>query len=814
MEPGEFVFYNDGSSEWEALVQQVTGPGILIRIIDAAWRAPRDARVNAAELRPLAKPGRSVFYNDGSSFWEAVVNYVTGPVCVIRVTDPAWKPAPVLRVSVTELRPRTLLVTTPQIALTGVAYLGPGRNTDGGEAIHRSDLETEKVDGIQYIRLYLSVPTADDFKGAGKKDGRAVTGYKDVQQDPDTGRIIISTGVNRMLWVGGGRPLRAVKWAEKYIVEHAGLAEEQEKILVVEEAKAARARQKGHFSDRDVTHFGRLKNPSVKQAQRFQRQNAKLEEENKKLSDAEEAIKTATAKAKFHRSITNPLIRTYLFPLETFNKIVSHAVPENESAKPAYATRTFNVDRHYEPNQYGFRGPDLDTLREQALKGSLITYAYRPEEVDPRTSGEVRHIDELRERLGIPLRTLNTSQFTQGTGFAKRAKFAGAADTLSMMYGTWLNATQRTLNPFLEGKGQKIPYFVRKQMLDEFLKEHGINSTQPQAVKEFMETVVAPWATQNMIADVMANDYDRIQKDENVTAKSTHKEDFAKARESAPVERKRLEILGRCLADQLKFASEPKSYVDLVITTRPDIESYYDKICAKSEDYSFYAHSQMVLGQFLKLSQLPRDGARVVPAPVIIKAILFHDMEKVNSKLQYGKDGEHVLTVNELKKFGAIFATEEELATAVALVDSDPFGDYFKAKKPNPVATFRIIAGIARRRGIGRLRLKSFFLDFHQYYQADFSSYTSAAGYKQKNGSAVRGKPVFNRFFQMSGHTIKVAMDEPRFLYSDEDGYEAKYQQLRMLFSTNKIKQLMQAWDEEEQAKNDDYRQKFLREQR
>ncbi|MFL5348738.1 MAG: hypothetical protein ACJ8AT_28415 [Hyalangium sp.] len=764
------------------------------------------------------KPGQSVYYNDGSSDWEAVVNYVTGPVCMIRITDPAWRAPRVTRVNVAELRARTLTVTTPQIAIPGVSYLGPSRNTEGGEAIHRSDFETEEIRGVHYIRLYLSVPTAADFKGTGKQDGKAVSKFKDVQQDPDTGRIIISSGDNRMLWVGGGRPLRAIKWAEKYVVEHAGLTKEQEDRLALENPKLERALRQVSFLEKDVEAFSKLKNPTLKQSKRIQLNSTKLDEERKKLREAEEVVKEATAKANFHRTITNPLIRTYLFPLERFNEIVSHAVPESENAKPIYAERSFNVDRHYEPNQYGFRGADLDTLREEALPGSLITYAYRPEEVDPRTAGEVRHIDALRERLGIPLRTLSTSQFTQGTGFAKRDKFASSADNLGMLYGTWLNSLQqplqRTRNPFLDGKGGKIPYFRRKELLDKFLDEHNIDKNQPQAIKKFMEEVVSPWASQNMIAHVMAEDYDRIQKDENVTAKGGRSENFAKVKESAPVERKRLEILGKCLDGFVKFKSTPKQYVDLVIKTRPDLESYYEKISAKSENYSFYAHAQMVLGQFLELSGQYREDTRVVPAALIIKAILFHDMEKVNSKLQYGKEGEHVLTVNELKKFGAIFASQEELAMAVALVDSDPFGDYFKAQKPNPVATFRIIAGIARRLGIGRPRLKAFFLDFHQYYQADFSSYTSAALYQEKNGTTVRGKPVFNRFFKMSKNQIQGALGEPRFLYSDEDGYEAKYQELRKLFSQNKIKELTKAWDEEERDKNDKYRQQFLRETR
>ncbi len=361
MKPGELVTYHHGGSDWEAVINDVTGSVCMITITDPAWRAPRLARVNVAEVRPLAKAGQSVFYNDGSSTWEAVVNYITGPVCMIRITDPAWHGPRVTRVNVTDLRPRSQLVNTPQIAIPGVSYLGPGRNTEDGEAIHRSDLETEEVLGVHYVRLYLAIPAASDFKGTGKRDGKAVSKFKDVQQDPDTGRIIIATGDNSMLWVGGGRPLRAIKWAEKYIVEHEGLAKEKEEILTVETAKAARARKEVSFLEADVKHYSRLKNPTKGQAQRVQRNATKLEEESKKLRDAEEAAEKAARKAKVHRSITNPLIRTYLFPLELFNKIASRAVPENENAKSIYAERSFNVDRHYEPNQYGFRGLDLDT---------------------------------------------------------------------------------------------------------------------------------------------------------------------------------------------------------------------------------------------------------------------------------------------------------------------------------------------------------------------------------------------------------------------------------------------------------------------
>lgn len=70
-------------------------------------------------------------------------------------------------------------------------------------------------------------------------------------------------------------------------------------------------------------------------------------------------------------------------------------------------------------------------------------------------------------------------------------------------------------------------------MLNEFLK---INDISPSETDDFMRNVVTLWASQSMISHVMADDYDKMEKDQNIT-KEIYVQDFAKLRYDLPMRR-------------------------------------------------------------------------------------------------------------------------------------------------------------------------------------------------------------------------------------------------------------------------------------
>ena len=251
------------------------------------------------------------------------------------------------------------------------------------QAIHRGDAEIEKRGDIWYIRLYTTVPSAARLEDVDPESGSATSLFKDVQQDAKSGKIIISSGNNSMLWVSGGRPLRAVKWAEKYRTDKEG-----------------------------TTKFVLAKAKGIKEANKGKPWDAERKAGERHREEYESAAKTVTEKDA-------PLIRSYLVPLDDFNEISKKAVLE--SMRSTNKEDSFNVDRHAEPNQFGVMTKDQKKLRETALPDSLITYAYDTEYAkSTKTAGEVRPIGELWERLGAPSQQLKNSPWVKNGEFQDR----------------------------------------------------------------------------------------------------------------------------------------------------------------------------------------------------------------------------------------------------------------------------------------------------------------------------------------------------------------------------------------------------------
>lgn len=165
-----------------------------------------------------------------------------------------------------------------------------------------------------------------------------------------------------------------------------------------------------------------------------------------------------------------PLIRSFALPTHCFNTISKNAILEQDAGKTNKHERSFNVDRHYAPNQFGIRGNDLKMLQEKALQGSLITYTDNVHYAPP-CSGEIKTVNSLRERLGVPLITIQGIWVDQENGsFVKKDKFGGNADELMNIYGIWMGNDH-----FIEGFLKNAPLLRRCTWLSETLsKKYGM----------------------------------------------------------------------------------------------------------------------------------------------------------------------------------------------------------------------------------------------------------------------------------------------------------------------------------------------------
>ncbi|MFI5607326.1 hypothetical protein [Amycolatopsis sp. NPDC051903] len=211
---------------------------------------------------------------------------------------------------------------------------------------------------------------------------------------------------------------------------------------------------------------------------------------------------------------------------------------------------------------------------------------------------------------------------------------------------------------------------------------------------------------------------------------------------------------------------------------------------------TFGEHAQMVLNQYLRLTRGEQDAGRFVSRDTLAKAILFHDMEKQNSKNQFGggqeqhdNEPEHRGAVEQLNRHESLWESERDFRIARAMVDADPFGFYFRGKGGvDAKAAYDFITKLAHDVGgpagkpVRAKDVRTLFTEFHQYYQADFSSYYADSHFV-RNGNVVKygDKSGLSGLKESKPHGPLVTTDNGhRFEYGTE--YEAKYQELKKLF--------------------------------
>ncbi|MFC5287862.1 DnaJ domain-containing protein [Actinokineospora guangxiensis] len=196
----------------------------------------------------------------------------------------------------------------------------------------------------------------------------------------------------------------------------------------------------------------------------------------------------------------------------------------------------------------------------------------------------------------------------------------------------------------------------------------------------------------------------------------------------------------------------------------------------------FHEHAQMVLNQYFQLTRNDDESKRFISREALAKAILFHDMDKVNSKNLYGDskaahdaEPEHRGAVTAMNRHEGLWSSKREFGIAKAIVDADPIGLYLRHREDkkgqqkghdvteaykfirrvahqwgppvDPSATedgpktttvteqkLKKLAGasaleLTKLTGVSARDVKNFFTEVEQYFQADFSSYSTEARY-------------------------------------------------------------------------------------
>ncbi|MFE5300892.1 hypothetical protein [Streptomyces sp. NPDC056632] len=701
----------------------------------------------------------------------------------------------------------------PVIGLPGVGYAGPSRPFDSTLVhrrdesryefrkalyIHRGEVEVEMTEKGPHVRFYTAVTNQTPLT-IDRESGSVTAAYKDIQQDPETGKVVLSTGPNMggTLWTGIGTPARAVAWSMKYKAENpdANLPLIRSYLipLHVYHEITSTAVPEG-----DVNALGdpyRGSESLVPQGLR----------EPHALTEDETYRKQWKAQEK--GSARDPI-----------------------KGPTPLADRTLNTDQPGERNQFGIRGDHLALLRKHILPNSLITYYERDDKRDltpedegtahPR-NGETLHVDTLRDRLGIPgvgapqLKSDYNPWVQNKKHVNSSEKLRSISLQLRQLYSTWQQSRQqpaaRRPSLLLEPDTNVLTYDKRLELLEKFLKEHkthlgyaddaepdlgfvhrpddedtsDADAAAKATVEKFMVDTVLAWASHAEIGHLLSRQHQEVKGDRNVSdAPLVH--DFDEMRRRRKEEVHLQHQAGRDLTRLWREGEPTHRLINRLIRDYPELSLLYGEICAPSEKYTFFQHAQMVLGQYLKLAHRDMDDpGRVVPVDAIVKAILFHDIEKANSKVMFGEDkdpdqepegkkpkkgpkkkeqhdyeAEHRGAVDLMSRYRHLWGdvdgdTEPARAyrAAVMMVDSDPFGFYYRKKHHakdalNRDATFHwiveaymrlqgkpLVTSDGTRRRLAALDdedtkgIRRLFHEFHQYYQADFSSYTRYSRY-------------------------------------------------------------------------------------
>ncbi|MGW6548751.1 WXG100-like domain-containing protein [Streptomyces sp. NPDC055051] len=692
--------------------------------------------------------------------------------------------------------------------------------------IHRGEVDVEMEDGEPYVRFYTAVVSRDTVT-AHETPHEFTAEHKDVQQHKDTGEVVVATGnkPGGTLWVGMGTPARAIGWAMKYQAQFP-----DKKPLIRSFLVPLHVYQRITAASVPEHDAGSLGHPYRGSASLTP---GGLRDPEENPESEIESIYRDRWKSQAPGSARAPI---------PDHKETDRSQNPDEDAETTpdrpLAGRPVNTDQSGERNQFGVRGESLVLLRRSIRPNSLITYygdkdrgGLAPDEdTDDYRDGATVHVDVLRDRLGIPpvdAPQLNDryNPWVQNAGHVNSPDvLRGISSQLRQFHETWKQSRQRPadrrVGHLLEPDMPPEPYGNRPNLsfgrrladLRKFLEDHGeqlrVQPGKPvpldflgkpdadlesadldarAAVETFMRNTVLPWASHAEIGLVLSLQSQEVKADLNVTD-SPFLHDFDDMRRRQPEEAHLQRQVGRELTQLWREGTALHRVIDRLIRDYPELGLLYKEICAPSEGYTFFQHAQMVLGQYLKLAHRDRDSAdRLVPVDAVVKAILFHDIEKANSKLMYGGDGkskvrraelhdheaEHRGAVEVMNRYRHLWGDVDKdpvagfaYRAAVLMVDSDPFGFYYRDKhrflRPkgsdaeartasaglNRDVTFHwIVESYMKLRGrdpvttdgdVRRLaelstedteEIRRLFHEFHQYYQADFSSYTTYSTY-------------------------------------------------------------------------------------
>ena len=116
----------------------------------------------------------------------------------------------------------------------------------------------------------------------------------------------------------------------------------------------------------------------------------------------EQDERTPEKRKEIERAHGKPIVRSFLVPFDVYEELTSQAISESQRDK--LGDYNMNVDKSKASDQYQIVGAGIKTMEQTAVPGSLVSYVLdqHKDEYQQPHHGEVKGVDELSEKLGLP----------------------------------------------------------------------------------------------------------------------------------------------------------------------------------------------------------------------------------------------------------------------------------------------------------------------------------------------------------------------------------------------------------------------------
>ena len=212
----------------------------------------------------------------------------------------------------------------------------------------------------------------------------------------------------------------------------------------------------------------------------------------------EQDERTPEKRKEIERAHGKPIVRSFLVPFDVYEELTSQAISESQRNK--LGDYNMNVDKSKASDQYQIVGAGIKTMEQTAVPGSLVSYVLdqHKDEYQQPHHGEVKGVDELSEKLGLPSIFNPLTAPMEGTQVPSAETQAIRAKELGELYDLSFLVEKKEHHP------QKEPRIAELAL--KYLKTDTLPDTKEE--RDSLRLQLASAANASLIPQMIAENYE------------------------------------------------------------------------------------------------------------------------------------------------------------------------------------------------------------------------------------------------------------------------------------------------------------------